>query len=119
MEIMRVPQARISQHLFRLRSEGLVSDRRESQWVIYSLNKELLDQRLKGLDAFMRGPAAEMDCLKDEFERLSHIENRGLLSEKLTKGCQRNANAKKTSKISDRKRTQLRKGGSSGKEARA
>ncbi len=118
MEIMQVPQSRISQHLLRLRSEGIVSDRRESQWVIYALNKEILEQRLERLEMFMRGPASELDCMKDEFDRLNHIENRGLLSEKLTKGCRKNPQSKKTSNNSKKTMPRLRTSGSVGKEAR-
>jgi len=119
MEVMRVPQARISQHLLRLRSEGIVSDKRESQWVIYALNKDLLEQKLISLEKFMRGSASELDCMKDEFDRLSHIENRGLLSEKLAKSCSGTVCDKKSSQISNVKRTQQRKGKTVVKEARA
>jgi len=118
MEVMRVPQARISQHLLRLRSEGIVSDKRESQWVIYALNKDLLEQKLISLEKFMRGSASELDCMKDEFDRLNHIENRGLLSEKLTKGCRKNPQSKKTSNNSKKKMPQIRSSGRVGKEAR-
>ena len=38
---LQVSQPKISRHLALLRSSGLLNDRRQSQWVYYSINPEL------------------------------------------------------------------------------
>ncbi|SDN49291.1 transcriptional regulator, ArsR family [Psychrobacillus sp. OK028] len=40
VEIFKVSQPAISQHVRKLKDAGLVRETRRSQWVIYSLNKE-------------------------------------------------------------------------------
>jgi len=37
MEILRLPQSTISRHMARLKSAGIVKDRRQGKWVHYSL----------------------------------------------------------------------------------
>ena len=40
VEIFKVSQPAISQHVRKLKDAGLVSETRRSQWIIYSLNRE-------------------------------------------------------------------------------
>ncbi|RSK28490.1 ArsR family transcriptional regulator [Bacillus sp. HMF5848] len=40
VEIFQMSQPAISQHLRKLRDNGLVKEKRKSQWIIYSLNTE-------------------------------------------------------------------------------
>lgn len=41
MEAMNDSQPKISRHLAQLRACGLLTDRRQGQWVYYSMNKDL------------------------------------------------------------------------------
>ncbi|MEC8858830.1 MAG: metalloregulator ArsR/SmtB family transcription factor [Pseudomonadota bacterium] len=43
MAALELPQPKISRHLAQLRRSGIVSDRRDSQWVYYSLHPNLAD----------------------------------------------------------------------------
>ncbi|MAY56561.1 metalloregulator ArsR/SmtB family transcription factor [Pseudohongiella sp. SYSU M77423] len=43
MAALEMPQPKISRHLAQLRKCGIVSDRREGQWVYYRLHPGLLD----------------------------------------------------------------------------
>lgn len=38
--VLTLGQSTVSKHLFLLRSAGLISDRRDRKWVLYSLNRE-------------------------------------------------------------------------------
>lgn len=40
-EALQVSQPKVSRHLAQLRECGLLTDRREGQWVFYSINTEL------------------------------------------------------------------------------
>lgn len=40
VDILQMSQPSISQHLRKLRDAGLVNERRNSQWIFYSLNKD-------------------------------------------------------------------------------
>jgi len=40
VEILKLPQSSVSRHMARLRSSGLVEDRREGKWVHYGLSKD-------------------------------------------------------------------------------
>jgi DNA-binding transcriptional ArsR family regulator len=83
VEVLNLPQARISQHLLRLRSEGIVDDNRESQWVVYSLNKDALKEKMDCLSSFFDSDILKVKYMPDEFDRLNHLECRGTLKEKL------------------------------------
>ena len=39
-ELCQLTQSNVSQHLFRLKSAGLVKERRNAQWIYYSLNED-------------------------------------------------------------------------------
>ena len=82
VEVLRVPQARISQHLLRLRNEGLVEYSREGQWVIYSLNAKALRKKMKGLKKFFFADPEKDGIMAEEFARLASLERRTFMSEK-------------------------------------
>ncbi|HOO57368.1 MAG TPA: metalloregulator ArsR/SmtB family transcription factor [bacterium] len=86
MEVTGAPQARLSQHLLRLRNEGLVTDRRESQWVIYSLNKKEFRNRFETLRKFLFSQGGAAGFLDDELGRLGNLACRGTIKEKLHGG---------------------------------
>jgi ArsR family transcriptional regulator len=74
--ILGEPQVKISKHLAYLRSRGMVSTRRERNWIIYSLAQQRSDELERNLECFQ-------DCVqtdaafKGDLEKLS----------KLTKSC--------------------------------
>lgn len=47
METLQIPQAKASRHLIYLKNAGLVKDRKNAQWVDYSL---IRDERLRFID---------------------------------------------------------------------
>ncbi len=55
-------QPKVSRHLARLRSGGVLSDRRCGQWVYYGLNPELPKWALTVLDAAAEGNAAPLQA---------------------------------------------------------
>ena len=83
MEVLKAPQSRVSKHLQRLRADGLVEDRRESKWVVYSLNEKVFRKKMKGLRDIFFGDSAKSEAMKLEFTRLDNLENRDLLRRKL------------------------------------
>jgi ArsR family transcriptional regulator len=53
VDLLGVPQPLVSHHLAALRAAGLVRDRRDTQWVYYSLVPEALDELRAGLDGLL------------------------------------------------------------------
>lgn len=76
VETLKAPQARISQHLQRLRAEGLVDDAKEGQWVIYSLNREALKDKLKAMRKFLLSGREDAPSMEKEFELLNKLQGR-------------------------------------------
>lgn len=66
-------QPKISRHLAQLRSNGLLLDRRQGQWVYYRLNPNLPDwvQQILQLTS-----SANNDWLKDNTARLQNMDGR-------------------------------------------
>jgi ArsR family transcriptional regulator len=61
VDVLRVPQPRVSRHMARLRKEGLVRSRRQGYWIYYSLApaRNRVHRALLGcLDACAREDAA-------------------------------------------------------------
>ncbi|WP_276929285.1 ArsR/SmtB family transcription factor [Ferroplasma acidiphilum] len=55
--ILKITQSNASQHLARLKSVGLVKERRDAQWVYYSLNPETFPMILNMLKTFPKKTA--------------------------------------------------------------
>ena len=55
MEAMNDSQPKVSRHLAQLRACGLLTDRRQGQWVYYSMNKQLPNWALETLIAACDG----------------------------------------------------------------
>lgn len=53
------PQPKISKHLATLREAGLVSDRRDAQWVLYSLAKDVPEWVAEAVGAAVKSLADE------------------------------------------------------------
>ncbi|WP_338474049.1 metalloregulator ArsR/SmtB family transcription factor [Pseudomonas sp. MS646] len=66
-------QPKISRHLALLRSNGLLLDRRQGQWVYYRLNPALPDWVR---DILQRTSKANIGWLKDNTSRLKHMNGR-------------------------------------------
>lgn len=58
-------QPKISRHLATLRDAGIVSDRRQGQWVYYDLHAGLPDWARRILDAALTGTAAREPFCRD------------------------------------------------------
>ena len=74
-------QPKISRHLAQLRSNGLLLDRRQGQWVYYRLNPDLADWVREILQVTSK---ANADWLKDNVARLQHMHGRPVREES---GC--------------------------------
>lgn len=72
-EALDQSQPKISRHLARLRSGGLLCDERHGQWVYYNLNPTLPDWALSALQAAIEGNA---DRLAEARARLQAMGNR-------------------------------------------
>lgn len=66
-------QPKISRHLAQLRSNGLLLDRRQGQWVYYRLNPDLPDWVHQILQVTSQ---ANADWLKDNASRLQNMDGR-------------------------------------------
>ena len=72
MEVLGVPQSKVSQHLASLRSAGLVTARREGKWRHYTLARP--DGRVHARLVGCLGECfAEIDALKRDQEKLRKI----------------------------------------------
>ena len=73
VEALDENQSKISRHLGQLRNCGLVQDRRQGQWVFYSLHPELPDWAIKILE---QSSIAEARSLRVMTQRLGSMQNR-------------------------------------------
>ena len=65
-DVLALPQSTISRHMSRLKSAGIVADRRDGRWVHYRLNKtEFLD----GIGTFLNR-LSEIDPYRDDRRKL-------------------------------------------------
>jgi len=54
-EVVSAAQPNVSRHLAQLRDAGLVTDRRDGQWIYYRINPGLPDWVVRALDAVASG----------------------------------------------------------------
>ena len=87
MEVLRLNQPCISQHLTILKYHNLLNARRDGKWIVYEINKKVFGKYLKSLNGFLKGKLDEVAELKIESKRLKNIGSRGLLCERLAKNC--------------------------------
>ncbi|MBQ0755251.1 MAG: metalloregulator ArsR/SmtB family transcription factor [Gammaproteobacteria bacterium] len=59
VDALQLPQSTVSRHLSQLRGCGLVSDRREGQWVHYQLAAQMPEWALAVIDELMQ-PATKL-----------------------------------------------------------
>lgn len=67
---LQVSQPKISRHLALLRETGLLSDRRQGQWVFYQLHADLPDWALAIIRA---GGQSQPDVLQADIKRCQRI----------------------------------------------
>ena len=72
--ILRVPQPKISRHLAYLRRAGLIQERKEGKWVIYSLT-EAGDPVHAALLRCVRGCFQEVEILKTDLARRAKVKS--------------------------------------------
>jgi len=65
VQALDLPQPKISRHLASLRDAGVLSDRRDAQWVLYARDPEMADWVHKAVDAAVLAVAAEREHLRD------------------------------------------------------
>jgi ArsR family transcriptional regulator, arsenate/arsenite/antimonite-responsive transcriptional repressor len=67
MERLSATQSRMSRHMARLKSAGLLTDRRDAQWVRYRRNPALPAAWVSVVDAILATlpPLVPAQCLKD------------------------------------------------------
>ena len=75
-EILNEIQPKISRHLSQLRSCGILSDRRQEQWVFYSIHPDLPDWALSILDDAGRAHKKELQDIKKKLKAMKSRPNR-------------------------------------------
>lgn len=83
-EVMQISQPRISQHLKVLKYAGLVSERKEGQRTICSLNKNLLSQTIEQFEQYIAQPLETIPELAGEFSRMPIVDGEACVK----KSCQ-------------------------------
>ncbi|MEN6313285.1 MAG: metalloregulator ArsR/SmtB family transcription factor [Clostridiaceae bacterium] len=73
-EIMQFSQPRISQHLKVLKQSGLVTERKEGQRSICSLNRKLLNSTMQEFMDYIVKPLGEIPELSEEYDRLNNLD---------------------------------------------
>lgn len=74
-------QPKISRHLAQLRKSGLLSDRRQGQWVFYKLHDELPEWAQQILQTTLNNQAQWLQ------DNINQLENMGSRPERLTVCC--------------------------------
>jgi len=78
METLQISQAKASRHLIYLKNSGLVKDRKNAQWVNYTLTRDerflfidhLVHGTLRNLDLYQKDLANLAGCLKQNKYRM-------------------------------------------------
>jgi ArsR family transcriptional regulator, arsenate/arsenite/antimonite-responsive transcriptional repressor len=71
MEILKLPQSTISRHMARLKSAGIVKDRRAGKWVYYSIENGGLPKNIRRF--LTRELAPEEPYCSDSKKREKHL----------------------------------------------
>jgi len=67
METLKITQAKASRHLTYLKNAGLASDRKQAQWVYYSI---IRNDEMKFIDCLVIDNLRNVDIFKDDLENL-------------------------------------------------
>jgi ArsR family transcriptional regulator, arsenate/arsenite/antimonite-responsive transcriptional repressor len=76
MEILALPQSTISRHMARLKSAGIVQDRRAGKWVYYSLQNGGFPENIRRF--FLKELSGEDPYLSDLKKREKHLATKNL-----------------------------------------
>lgn len=76
VELLQMPQGKISRHLAVLRHAGLVDDRRRGLWVHYSL-RSASTPLARRLHAYLTAEAAATDTGRQDLQRLRELADCG------------------------------------------
>jgi DNA-binding transcriptional ArsR family regulator len=82
MEVLRINQPCVSQHLAILKYHHLLKARRDGKWIVYEINKKIFGAHLKGVRQFLKSSLTEIDILKNEYHRLRNLKSRVVLCKK-------------------------------------
>ena len=77
-----LPQSKISRHLSLMKSAGLVSQKRENQWVLYSISSDLSDFEQKLITTIVN-EISKSGIFKKDKEHFLKMENRPQLSREM------------------------------------
>ena len=83
MEILRVNQSCVSQHLSILKYHRLLKSRRDGKWIVYEIDRKVLKGLLRETERFLTASLAKVITLSKEHKKLLTLKNRGLLCQKL------------------------------------
>lgn len=83
METLSLNQPCVSQQLALLKNHHLLKGHRESQWIVYEINRKVWMRYLKDIMYFSKAPLTSLPSFKKETHRLASLKHRGLLSQKL------------------------------------
>ena len=83
MEILRVNQSCVSQHLAILKYQRLLKSRRDGKWIVYEIDRRALNGLLSDTKRFLTASLAKIITLGREHKKLVTLKNRGLLCHKL------------------------------------
>lgn len=72
VDVLDMPQGKISRHLAVLRRAGLVEDERRGTWIHYSLGRATTPL-LKRLRAYLKGEARLGEAARSDLERLQQL----------------------------------------------
>lgn len=73
VELLKLPQPTVSQHLAKLRLLRLVSERKSAQWVYYSANRDAVTQGVADLQAFLLGSQDQAPQLTEQWRTLDNL----------------------------------------------
>jgi len=79
MEVLKINQSCISQHLTILKQHQLLKSQREGKWVVYEIDSNALNRFLKEINKFCHAPLATIATLKQSCSTLNKLRNKGLL----------------------------------------
>ena len=65
-------QSKVSRHLAQLRNCSLLQDRRQGQWVYYSLHADLPDWKLSILDLAADADEVALDAMRDRLQAMAN-----------------------------------------------
>ena len=68
METLQISQAKASRHLIYLKNSGLVKDRKNAQWVNYSLTR---DERFLFIDQLVHGTLRNLELYQKDLANLA------------------------------------------------